>query len=152
MSLTSTIVTKLNRMNRAAQDAVLGRRVRQYKISQTVTRAQFTDGGSTSGTFVLTDGTIPVGATVLFSAVEAITGFTGNTSAVILIGDGSDADRYSTGTPNVFVTAAGGVSVGAPSGVQYHDVGKSITLTITSATDFTNVTAGSVTVSVYYLD
>jgi len=121
------------------------------KITQTVTRAQFTDGGGAAGTFVLTDGTIPAGATVIAAAVQAVTGFIGDTSATIVIGDGSDADRYNTGTPSVFATAADGVDVGVPSGVRYHNAAKSVTLTVTSATDFTNVSAGSVTVSLYYL-
>lgn len=121
------------------------------RIQQTVARSAFTDGGSTSGTYTLTAGTIPVGATVLGSAVTAITGFTGDTSAVLIIGDGTDTDRYNTGTINVFTTAAGGIDAGLPSGLRYHPAAKSIVLTVTSAADFTNVSAGSVTVEVYYL-
>lgn len=121
------------------------------KIEQTVLRAAFTDGGAAIGTFTLTAGTIPVGAFVLAASITAVTGFTGDTSAVLTIGDGSDVDRYNTGTPNVFVTAAAGVDAGVPSGVRYHTTAKSIILTITSAADFTNVSAGSVTVELYYL-
>ena len=122
-----------------------------FKFSQTVTYDQFTDGGGTSGTFVITAGTIPVGATFLYSAVTAVTGFAGDTSATLIIGDGTDADRYNTGTPSVFATAANGVAMGAPSGVQYHAAAGTITLTVTSAADFTSVSAGSVTVEFYYL-
>lgn len=160
MALTTLQKTQLNNMNAAAQRASLGTLVGGMedgsagllrKITQTVLFSEFTDGGGASGTFVLTAGSIPAGATVLYSAVTAITGFTGDTSAVIIIGDGTDADRYNTGTPSVFTTAANGIAVGAPSGVVYHAAAKSVTLTVTSATDFGAVAAGSVTVSLYYL-
>lgn len=160
MTLTTLQKTQINNSNKAMQSGQVGTLLGNLetgaaspyrKITQTVLYSQFTDGGSTSGTFTLTAGTIPAGATVLFSSVSAITGFTGDTSAVITIGDGTDVDRYNTGTPSVFTTAANGISVGAPSGTQYHAAAKSVVLTVTSATDFGAVAAGSVTVNVYYL-
>jgi hypothetical protein len=152
MSLSSANVTKVNRMNRAAQDASLGDRIRMVKFSETIAYTDFTDSTGVTGTYVMTEGSIPVGATVLFASCEAITGFAGDTSATIQIGDGTDADRYSTGTPSVFTTAAGGIALGVPSGVQYHAVAKDVTVTVTAATDWGGVTAGSVTISLYYLD
>lgn len=121
------------------------------KLTQTVPYTAFTDGGSTVGTYDLTVGTIPVGAIFVTSAVTAVTGFAGNTSAVLTIGDGSDVDRYNTSTVNVFATAANGVAAGIPSGVTYHATAATVKLTITTATDFTAVNAGSVTVELYYL-
>jgi hypothetical protein len=111
----------------------------------------FTDGGGASGTYDITAGTIPVGATFLYAAVTALTGFAGDTSAVLIIGDGSDTDRYNTGTPDVFTTAVNGISVGAPSGTRYHAAAATITLTVTSGADFTSVSAGSLTVEFFYL-
>ena len=121
------------------------------KLEETVAYDAFTDGLSTSGTYDITVGTIPAGATFLYAAVTAVTGFAGDTSAVLTIGDGTDADRYNTGTPDVFSTAAAGVSVGAPSGTRYHDTAATVTLTVTTAADFTSVSAGSLTVELYYL-
>lgn len=121
------------------------------KIQETVAYSDFTDGGAASGTYAITKGTIPAGATVLAAAVTAITGFTGDTSAVITIGDGTDVDRYNTGTPSVFATAANGIAVGAPSGTLYHATAATVTLTVTSASDFTSVSAGSVTVEITYI-
>lgn len=160
MALTTLQKTQLNNSNAAMQRAQVGTLLGNLetggagilrKFSQTVSYDEFTDGGGASGTFTLTEGSIPAGATVLFSAVTAITGFTGNVSAVITIGDGTDADRYNTGTPSVFTTAANGIAVGVPSGVQYHAAAKDVVLTVTSSSDFTSVSAGSVTVSLYYL-
>ncbi len=121
------------------------------KLEETVTYDEFTDGGATVGTYAITVGTIPAGATFLFAALTAITGFAGDTSAVLTIGDGTDVDRYNTGAPVVLSTLANGITVGAPSGVQYHDAAKTITLTVTTAADFSAVSAGSLTVEFYYL-
>ncbi|CAK0744715.1 hypothetical protein CCP3SC15_1310008 [Gammaproteobacteria bacterium] len=120
------------------------------KITATVGYAEFTDGGAAVGTYNL-PAIIPVGALYLGTAITAITGFTNDTSAVITIGDGTDVDRYNTGTPSVFTTAAYGIAAGAPSGVLYHATQVTPKLTVTTAADFTSVNAGSVTIEMYYL-
>jgi hypothetical protein len=119
---------------------------------QTVGVAAFTDGGATSGTLV-TGITIPAGAVYLYSLITGITGFAGDTTATIKIGDGSTADRYNTGTPSVFSTAAQGVAAGVVSGTAWHTAAATITITITSSTDFTLVktnAAGALTLTSYY--
>ena len=121
------------------------------KLTETVAFGDFTDNEDATGTYEFTVGTIPAGATFLSAAITAVTGFAGDTSATITIGDGTDVDRYHTGTPSVFATAAAGVAVGAPSGVLYHDAAKTPTLIVTTNTDFSGVSAGSVTVELYYL-
>jgi len=116
-----------------------------------VTYDQFTDGGGTSGT--LDCGiNIPAGADFLKTCVTAITGFTGDSSATIKVGDGSTADRYNTGTPSVFTTAAAGVDMGVPSGTKWHTAATNVTITITSGTDWGQVTAGKLTLTVWYYD
>ncbi len=121
------------------------------KLTQTVGFAEFTDGLGAAGTFALTVGTIPVGATFLAAAVTAITGFAGDTTAVMTIGDGTDVDRYNAGTIDVFSTAAAGIDAGVPSGLRYHPVAATVTLTVTGGADFTSISAGSVTVELTYL-
>lgn len=120
------------------------------KVSETIGFAAFTDGGGAAGTKALAT-QIPVGARVLGCHITALTGFTGDTSAAVTIGDGTDVDRYMTGTPSVFTTAANGVSLGIPSGIAYHDAAKTVTVTVTSGADFTAVAAGSMTVEYFYL-
>lgn len=120
------------------------------KLTETVLFSQFTDGGAAVGTFA-TSMSIPVGAVYLATAVTAVTGFAGDVSAAMTIGDGTDTDRYNTSTIDVFSTAAAGVAAGSPSGVLYHSTAKTVTLTITTNADFTSVSAGSVTVECYYL-
>jgi len=116
---------------------------------ETVSFDDFTDGGSTSGTLALGT-TIPKGAVFLNSLIDNVVGFIGDTSAVITIGDGTDVDRYNTGTPSVFATADA-VSAGAASGTAFHSAAKTPTLTVTSASDFTSISAGSATITLFYL-
>lgn len=115
---------------------------------ETVALADFTDGGSTAGTVTL-GLNIPAGAIVKQAYIDAVTGFAGDTSAAATIGDGTDADRYNTGTPNVFATADH-ISAGAVSGTAYHAAAKDVVVTVASATDFGLVTAGQMTITVEY--
>jgi hypothetical protein len=117
-------------------------------ISETIARADFTDGGAAVGTYVMKT-VIPAGAFVIQTLLQDVTGFTGDTSATVTVGDGTDVDRYNTGTPSLFTTAVV-IEAGVPSGVKSHLVEKSVTVTVTSAADFTAVVAGSVTVKIYF--
>jgi hypothetical protein len=118
-------------------------------LTDTMTRASFTDGGGASGTRVMA-GVIPVGAILLGSKLTVNTAFIGDTSATMTVGDGSDVDRYNTGTPDVF-SGTGLIQTGVPSGNKLITTANSPTVTVTSNADFTNVTAGSMTLSIYYL-
>ena len=93
--------------------------------------------------------TIPAGAWVLRTILQDITGFTGDTTAALIVGDGTDTDRYNTSTLNVFTTAVA-IDGAAPSGTQIHTAAKTPVITITSSADFTNVAAGQVTVKIFY--
>lgn len=118
-------------------------------IAQSISYDDFTDGGSTSGTLVL-DATIPAGAVVERCELWDLVKFDGDTSAVIQVGDGTDVDRYNTGTPDVFQTV-GYLSLGAVSGTAYHSSAVStVTVTITTASDFSSVNAGSAVVVIEY--
>lgn len=119
-------------------------------VTQTIKFSELTDGGSTAGTIDLTE-KIPAGAWVLRTVLQNVTGFTGDTSAVIIVGDGTDVDRYNTGTPSVFTTAVA-IDLGAPSGTQIHVLENTVTVKITSATDWGLVTAGQMTIRIYYLN
>lgn len=119
-------------------------------IAQRVTFSQFTDGGGTSGTKDL-NASIPAGSYVTKTLVVNITGFTGDTSATLIVGvTGGDTDRYNTGTPSVFTTAAQGVDMGVPSGTAWHTAAATPTALITSGSDWGLVTAGAVTIYIFY--
>jgi hypothetical protein len=118
-------------------------------VEETVTAASLTDGGAAVGTKTLT-ASIPAGARYLFTTATALVGFTGDTSAVIMIGDGTDADRYNTGAPSIFTTAAAGVDLGAASGTAFHSAAKTVAVVVTSAADITPVIAGAGSVNLKF--
>ena len=106
-------------------------RIKQVALSVSA----FTDNEDTTGEIELPF-TIPAGAVYVRTTIDSVVGFTGDTSAVITIGDGTDVDRYNTGTPNVFATASH-IDAGAPSGDLFHTADIEPVITITTATDFT---------------
>ena len=120
-------------------------------LEETFEHTDFTDGGAAVGTAQFAS-SLPKGAVVLGSKVRVGEGFAGDTSAAMTIGDGSDADRYNTGTIDVFSTAADGVQSGVPSGNKLLTAANRPTLTITTNADFTSVSAGEVTVAIYYIE
>lgn len=128
----------------ANDDWVLARGI----ISQAVDIGDFTDGGSTTGTLALT-ASIPIGAYVLRSFLVNNTAAATVSTLTIQIGDGTDVDRYSTGTPSV-AGAASIISMGAVSGVAVHTAAKTPTLTLTEDSDFGDVTAWTATVVIEY--
>lgn len=117
-------------------------------ITQRIARSEFTDGGGADGTKALAT-QIPVGAWVHRCYLLNVTGFTGNTSATVTVGDDSDAGRYSTGTPSVFTTA-NAIDLGAVSGTAIHVAAATVTVTVTGNSDFTAISAGAMTVKIFY--
>jgi len=121
-------------------------------LTETILASALTDGGGAVGTkqFV---GALPAGAYILGTRVLVSAGFAGDVSATFTVGDGSDADRYNTGTPSCFAAAATGVDVGIPSGVKCLTAANKPTVTVTSNADITPVLAGggSMAVSIYYI-
>lgn len=121
-----------------------------YLRQSSILYSAFTDGGAAVGTYTMS-GVIPAGAQLLPCHVRVVAGFANDTSAVMIIGDGSDTDRCNTSTINVFTTAASGVVCGAVSGIPYVGTAFSPVLTVTTNADFTSVNAGNLTVAIPYL-
>lgn len=117
-------------------------------ITDRIAYTDFTDGGAAAGTCVLST-QIPLGAWVHRCYLLNVTGFTGNTSAAVIVGDGTTTNRYNTGTPSVFTTA-NAIDLGAVSGTAIHVAAASVTVTVTGASDFTAITAGAMTVKIFY--
>lgn len=118
-------------------------------IRETLALTDFTDGGSTAGTATLST-TLPVGAWVHRVLYKNVTGFAGDTSATIAIGDGTDVDRWGAASlPSVFATAAA-LDAGAVSGTPLVTTAVAPVITVTSGSDFGAVSAGSVTVCIFF--
>ena len=109
--------------------------------------SQITDGGSTAGTYQV-QFELPVGFFVDRTQLVNVTGFAGDTSAAITVGDGSDVDRYNTGTPSVFTTISR-LDLGISSGTKFIATANRPTITVTSGADFTSVSAGGFDIRVY---
>ena len=122
-------------------------------INESVPYTDFTDGGGAAGTYQMKSA-IPVNARVLGCIIIPEVGFTGDTSAAITVGDGSDVDRYNTGTPSVFTTATGQTTIaaGAVSGTPLHVAEIFPTITITSGSDWGLVTAGRIYVEIHFIE
>lgn len=134
---------------KVANDGLATDWIGEGAIADTFGYADMTDGGSTTGTFVMT-GDVPAKSFAHSAVITNLTGFTGDTTATVQVGDGSDVDRYSTGTPSV-LTSLAYLSLGAVSGTATHAAAvTSPTVTITGAADFTSVSAGEATVIIYY--
>lgn len=117
-------------------------------VAETVALADFTDGGAAVGTYTMSH-TIPVGALFYRAVVVNVTGFAGDTSAVLTVGDGTDVDRYNATTVNVFADAVA-LDGGVPSGTLVHTAAKTPVLTVTAGSDWGAVTAGQMTVKLFY--
>lgn len=123
---------------------------RQNRIHQVFKRADFADGGGAAGTAPFAT-QIPLYAVVFQTLVRLNKKFIGDTSAALIVGDGTDTDRYLTGTVDLF-TALGQLDAGTPSGTKPHSAAKTPILTVTSASDFTLVTDGEVEVTIWYYE
>lgn len=109
--------------------------------------SQFTDGGSAAGTYTC-GFTLPVNFNISRVILTNVVGFTGDTTAVITVGDGSDVDRLNAGTPSVFTTVAA-LNLGVPSGVAAIVTEFRPVLTVTGGADFTSVVAGRLDIQIY---
>ena len=109
-------------------------------IAGRLLKSQFTDGGSTSGTYTYASPVIPLGCNVRAVYVTNVVAWSGDTSATITFGDGTDVDRYNTGTPSLFADLES-LPMGVPSGTKDHVAAKGLVITVTTASDFTAVPA-----------
>ena len=126
-------------------------------VKQRVLFSDFTDGAGTSGTYAL-PATIPAGSWVIGCKVDVLTGFTGDNTAVMDVGDGSDADKFSYTTVNVYTATTGLMetadhgAAGTESGFAMVTSDATPTLTITGGADFTSIAAGELEIAIYYLE
>jgi len=119
--------------------------------SQTLLYNAFTDNTDATGYIDFTTDQVPAGAIPLGFKAVVTTGFTGNTTAVIEVGVAGDTDRFSSVTDQSVLAAA---TVGAGAATDAADgmnAAQTIRVTVTGATDFTTISAGNMTVYVYWL-
>lgn len=117
-------------------------------LSETVLKAGFTDGGSTSGYKDLAT-QLPANVLVLGCEVNVVTGFTGDTTSVVQIGKSGGTAIFTADTAQSVLTA-GLRGSAAPVATQY--VGSAVTprVTVTGGADFTSISAGEMDVRIWY--
>jgi hypothetical protein len=120
---------------------------RSFTVS--VDALEFTNGGGASGTYTCALA-IPQGARILGIRVQVPIGFNDG-DCTLQVGDGTDVDRYMTGTVDIADDAATGVDAGLPSGVLFHATAINPVLTATQASDWDFVTDGRVIVTFLYV-
>lgn len=125
------------------------------KVLKLVAKASdFTDGGATVGTYTATK-TLPAGAMVIGIKAQTTAGFSGDTTASVLVGKAAATDDYSG--PALTGFAAAQSKFGTPATIAEQGPAAAATaplITVTTATDFTLVvaTGGRIIVDIFYHD
>jgi hypothetical protein len=121
-------------------------------IAQVVDHSEFADGGGASGTITL-DEQLPANALVVAWTAVVSEGFAGDTTAVAKVGTTGDDDRFSAQTTgsvlNTGTVGSGPLAADVLDGVA---AAQNLVVTVTGGADWGNITAGTMTVTVFYLD
>jgi len=129
--------------------AALGRPVEE--IVEAVVIGDFTDNTGTATGYVDLATSLPAGAIPIGVKYIVTTGFTGDTTAVVQTGVSGDLDRFSSVTDQSVLAAATvghGVAADACDGM---NAAQTIRVTVTGGADFTSISAGAMTVIVYFI-
>lgn len=118
------------------------------RVSRTMAFSDFTDNTNATGYCDITT-QIPAGALVLGWKAVTTTGFTGDTTAVIQVGIAGGVGNYST-TTNGSVAGAGTVGSASVLATSFCAAATTARVTVTGGADFTSISAGSMTVTVFY--
>lgn len=123
---------------------------RRKAIVDVIAFGDFTDNTNTTGYIDLTP-TIPAGSLIYGWEIVTVTGFTGDTTAVAMLGISGDTDAFSEVTTGS-VAAAGTIGSNAPAtgANAYRAAATTVRVTVTGGADFTSISAGSAVVIVYY--
>jgi len=118
-------------------------------VSRTLDYASFTDNGDASG-YIDFIGSIPAGSIIVGWKAVVASGFAGDTSAVLEVGIAGDTDAYSADTSQSVFDAE---TVGSAGREASAFVGSSVSprVSVTGGSDFGNISAGSMTLSIYYV-
>jgi predicted RecA/RadA family phage recombinase len=120
--------------------------------SKAITIATMTDNTNTTGYIDFATGAIPAFSFFVGWKIVTTTGFTGDTTAVAIIGISGDTDAYSETTTGS-VLAAGTIGCGTPAtGInRFNAAAVTPRVTITGGADFTSISAGAATAYFYYI-
>jgi hypothetical protein len=114
--------------------------------------ADFTDDSSDENGYIDFTSQLPAGAIPLGWKAVVTEGFAGDTSAIIKVGTAGVPDGLSGNvTQSVLVPGIVGSNASCGSSSSYMGIAFTPRVTVTSGSDFSNVTAGAMTVYIYYI-
>lgn len=119
-------------------------------VSQALAFGDFTDNTDATG-FIDFATDLPAKCIVLGWKAVVSAGFTGDTSAVLEVGESGATSRFSAVTSKACF-AAGTVQSASVAATSECDAATTPRVTVTSAADFTSVAAGAMVVTIYYID
>jgi hypothetical protein len=134
-----------------AMFSVVGAPPTRKLVSQTIDFDDFTDNGDASGYIDFTTADVPAGSLIVGWKAVVATGFTGDTTGVIEVGVSGDTDAWSSDAAQSVLASA---TVGSAPQASEAFVGAAATprVTVTGGSDFGLVAAGSMTVTVFYVE
>ena len=119
-------------------------------IEKIFSRANMTDNAGTATGYIDFVEQIPANSLVVGWKCVTSLGFTGDTTAVIQVGKSGALTVYSTTTTGS-VLAAGTVGSASVLATSFEAAAVTPRVTITGGADFTSITAGTATVTLYYI-
>ena len=120
------------------------------KLTRTLRLADFVD--QTDATGIAQVGTLKAGSIVIGAAIQVITGFVGDTTAVLDLGVNADATRFYTGAV-VLAAKPLGVAWSAEGSIvdMFAEADIPVEALLTGAADFGDITAGLANVQILYI-
>jgi len=108
--------------------------------------ADFTDNDDATGTYTC-GFELPADFFIEKCWLTDVTGFAGNTTCTIIVGDGSTDDRLMTGTPSIF-TAADAIDLGAVSATPLVATAFRPVIIAEEDSDWGDIAAGELTIKI----
>jgi|SRR6267378_1989154 len=128
--------------------------IRSIKIA--IHPADMTDGGGTSGTYLANNVKLPAGCVVLGTKLNAPVAWSGDVSAVAIVGTAADDDMFYETPESVFAAVSNKYGTPATYPTDLFQAAEvAIQITVTTGTDFTilfNADTARLEVEVYYID
>tara|TARA_R110002167_G_scaffold61913_4_gene174918 strand:- start:21387 stop:22178 length:792 start_codon:yes stop_codon:yes gene_type:complete len=122
-----------------------------HVLAETLVLADFADVDATGYADLSTS--IPEGSVVLGWQADVITGFSGDTSAAVQVGESGNVDRFSAVTSNRCLTAdvVGTVAPSISGDQGYLSAAVTPRVTVTGNADFSSISAGEMDIKILYV-
>ena len=121
-------------------------------VSQSLDHAAFADGGGAAGSIAFTTGQIPANSLVLGWKAVVSEAFTCSSTCTATVGPTSDKDAWTVGDPSVAATGTVGAQADFADSECFVTAATTPYVEVTEDSDFGDVTAGRMVVTIYYIE